>query len=607
MNPEYDRSILRGSFVFLVILFLTVPVTSFAQDDVSNDSLSRAFYDTLKVRSENSRLTRLLYDIMIVSPVSGKPARENMGSTKPFSQFEGQVIRSCKIIRLNAFGTDINDPQTLDPSGIERVLNKTYIKSQDFVLRKYLLFEEGDTISSLTLSDNERLLRDLSFIEDVRIEVIPVQDNQADIIVLLKENYPMGFDIMLSDLTSGKVTLFNRNFGGLGHDLDVTLPYKFKEYPYPGIGVKYAVRNISHTFSNLAIDFSDGLGTTTAGGSFSRGFVSADTKYAWSASLRMTYTTEDLDTMTVPGTLGYTYQDYWLARSFMLNRESVTRLIFSGRYINNNVFNKPEINDNSFYRLQRYQFFIGSIALSRQKYINTSLIYSYGRTENIPFGFLIEVAGGREINEFKHRAYLGLNASCGNIFNGFGYIYGGVGFSTFYNQGQTEQGMLQTSVRYFTPLIRTGRSKVRSFLNIYYTRGFNRYSDESLYLKNSSFIRGFENDSVSGNHRLAVNLEHVLFMHRALYGFKFAFFTYADGGFIIRGTLNEGAYTDATGFGVGVRIRNDQLVLKTVQIRFGFYPWLPPYSQTSWASIDGLVRLKPPGFEPGPPEVTAYR
>src|SRR5512133_2306820 len=121
--------------------------------------------------------------------------------------------------------------------------------------------------------------------------------------------------------------------------------------------------------------------------------------------------------MLIPIPLLFTFQDYWVARSFLLDREHVTRLIFSTRYIDNNVFNRPVINGNAYYRLQTYQLFMESIALSTQKFINTSLIYSYGQTEDIPYGYVIEGDAGREINEFKKSTYFGVRVAYGNIFN----------------------------------------------------------------------------------------------------------------------------------------------------------------------------------------------
>ena len=588
-------------------LFLASTAISSSQEDIRNDTNTLSFYDTLRVRAEKNRLTRLLYDIIVVTPQSGNNVKDNLGSTRPFRQYEGMVIRKREIIRLNAFGTNMDDPLASTPTKVEKVLNSTYTKSRSFVLGKYMLFKEGDTISALKMSDNERLLRELSFIEDARIMIIPAQDNLADVVVVIRETYPLGLDLSLNDLTSGKIIIFDRNFGGLGHEWDISLPYKFDEYPYPGIGTRYAVKNIAHTFSNLDFDFSDGLGTTTMGGKFSRSFISSETKYVWSASLRMTFTTEDLDTMNIAQPLRFTFQDYWAARSFMIDREKVTRLIVSCRYSNNNVFSRPQIDNNSYYRLQKYQLIMGSIALSTQKFINTSLIYSYGRTEDIPYGYILEADAGREKNEFKWRSYMGFRAAYGNIFNRFGYIYGGISFSTFYNHMATEQGILQASVRYFTPLIHTGRSQMRTFVNIYYTRGFNRYTDEYLYLRSSTMVRGFVNDSINGNHRIVINIEPVLFTPRPLYGFRFALFAFADAGFLIKGSLNKGEINNVAGYGLGIRIRNDHLVINTIQIRFGIYPGVPPFSETSWAVINGLVKLRPPGFEPGPPMVIPYR
>lgn len=571
------------------------------------DTVTQAFYDTLRVRAAKRHLSSLLYDIVVVAPSVSEDAREALKNTNLFDEFEGKIIRNRTVIRLDAFGTNIDDPTEKNPSRADKILNSTYTKTRTFIINKYLLFREGDTISALRMADNERLLRELPYIDDASITIIPVSDEIVDVAVVVREQYPYGFDLSLSDITVGNVRLFDKNFIGMGHDFQISLPYNFDKYPYPGFGTKYTVRNIARSFADLELDFSDGLGSTRMGGLFGRDFITSETKYAWSASVRLTYTTEDLDTMAVPGQLRYTFQDYWAARSVMVDRSTVTRLIFTGRYVHNNVFRRPEIEDDSYYRLQNYKLFTGSLALSSQRFINTSLIYSYGRTEDIPYGYMLEAVGGLEINEFKRRQYLGLKASYGNIFTKLGYFYAGINYSTFYNNGNTEQGLINSSIRYFTPLIQAGRSKIRTFVNIYHTRGFNRYTDEYLYLKNDDYIRGFRNDSIRGSNRIVFSLEPVLLTPRSLYGFRFALFAFVDAGFLINGQINSGDYQNVSALGAGVRIRNDQLVLNTIQIRFAFYPNSPPYSETSLFSVDGVVRLRPPDFDPDPPGVPQYR
>lgn len=577
-----------------------------SQEVTKNDTLSRAFYDSLKVRAERRKITSLLYDMIIVRPAPPGSAREKMRNTSSFDPYAGRVIRRKEIIRLNAFGTNIDNPSENDPSRPEKLLNSSYTKTKHLILNKYLLFREGDTISPLSLADNERLLRELPFIDDARITIVSVDSNLVDVAVIVREKYPYGAEVRIDDVKSGMIRAYDRNFVGLAHELSLAMPYDFNEYKYPGFGIKYSIRNIARTFSDLDLEFNDGLGTTIIGGVYSREFVTSETKYAWSATVRVTLTSEDLDTMLLPVPLRFTWNDYWAARSFMLDRNSVTRLIISGRYMHNNVFRRPVIDDFSYYRLQNYKLVTGSLAISSQRFINTSLIYSYGRTEDIPYGYMVELLGGSENNEFKLRAYAGLKVSYGNIFTRFGYIYGGAALSTFINQGNMEQGMLNASLRYFTPLIPAGRSKMRTFVNAYYTRGLNRYTDEFLYLRNSSLVRGFRNDSISGVTRLAFSLEPVLLINKAALGFRFAVFAFADYGLLIKEGIFDGGYYSVGALGAGIRIRNDQLVMNTLQIRFAWYPNAPPYSQKSWIAADGILRLKPPDFEPDPPGVTPF-
>ncbi len=577
-----------------------------SQEVTKNDTLSRSFYDSLKVRAERRRITSLLYDMIIVKPAPPGSAREKMRNTSSFDPYAGSVIRRKEIIRLNAFGTNIDNPSENDPSRAEKLLNSSYTKTKQLILNKYLLFREGDTISPLSLADNERLLRELPFIDDARITIVSVDSNLVDVAIIVRERYPYGAEVRIDDVKSGMIRAYDRNFAGLAHELSLAMPYDFNEYKYPGFGIKYSIRNIARSFSDLDLEFKDGLGTTIIGGIYSREFVTSETKYAWSATVRVTLTSEDLDTMLLPVPLRFTWNDYWAARSFMLERSSVTRLIISGRYMHNNVFRRPVIDDFSYYRLQNYKLVTGSLAISSQRFINTSLIYSYGRTEDIPYGYMVELLGGSEKNEFKLRAYAGLKVSYGNIFTRFGYIYGGAALSTFYNQGNMEQGMLNASLRYFTPLIPAGRSKMRTFVNAYYTRGFNRYTDEYLYLRNTTLVRGYRNDSISGGTRLVFSLEPVLLINKAALGFRFAVFAFADYGLLVREGIFDGGYYSVGALGAGIRIRNDQLVMNTLQIRFAWYPNAPPYSQKSWIDAAGIIRLKPPGFEPDPPGVTPF-
>src|SRR5659263_37551 len=122
------------------------------------------------------------------------------------------------------------------------------------LLNQYLVFRVGDTVSSLEIADNERLLRELPFVEDARIIIVPADSNLVDVAVIIRENYPYGFGFQFDGIPSGIVKLYDKNFAGLGHELALTLPYDFDEYAYPGFGIRYAIRNICLLYTSDAAD-----------------------------------------------------------------------------------------------------------------------------------------------------------------------------------------------------------------------------------------------------------------------------------------------------------------------------------------------------------------
>lgn len=574
--------------------------------EISKDKLN-LFLDSLKVRASKNLITKKLFDFIIVS---NKPVtiKQIIGSSdQNFLRHAGKKIRRIEIIRLNVFGTNINTPLYYDPNNIEALLNKTHINTTEFIVRKSLLFSEGDTISPLIFSDNERLLRKLPFIDDARIIVLAFSDKDADIVVITKDVYSLGGNYNYKGINRGVVSLFEKNVLGMGHELNLEVPYDTRATHSMGLGISYSINNISKTFINLDLNFYNALEDTHYGFRFSRDLISATTKYAGGISVLHMSASEDLDSLLVPQPLKYNLQDYWLIRSFLINRESVSRAIFGIRYINNNVFDRPFILPSSYYDLQKYRIFIGSAALSIQKYYKTNLIYSYGRTEDIPYGGLIRMTVGKEINEFKDRTYIGGDAALGKSSQELGYFHVSTGLGAFINRGKSEQGILKLGLNYFSNLLIFRNYMIRNFMSINYTRGFGRYTDERLYFSHENGFAGFRNDSVNGTQRVTVSLESVIFSPANFYGFRFAFFAFADASFLAETNQLIRNGNALSGIGLGMRIRNNNLVVNTFQFRIGFFPNLPAYSRVNHLIFSGEQLLRPNTFDPGPPSIIPYR
>lgn len=605
---RYKRYAFR--LLYLLLMSSIVSPGAYSQQKTKIDSL-RSAQDTIVAdtpKQSGKNLGKRLYSLVSVSPESYDEKLIRNRSLLDFSEHNGLVINNITIIRLDPFGTNIMRPDVFSDRRADRFLNKTHVVTREKIIRNYLLFNRGDTISDLSLSETERNLRQLSFINDARINIVPLPDGEADVIVVIRDDYSIGAGFSYINPEKGEFSLFERNIYGYAHELEVGIPYDLQADVTTGLRLNYKISNIARSFANLEVFAVATPLLKSYGFRLERNFISAASEYAGAANVQETFTFNDLDTLASPEPVEYSYQDYWFARSYFLNSENLSRLIFGVRYIHNNVYDRPEIDPMSYYSLQKYRLYLGSISFSRQKFYKTSLIYNFGRTEDVPYGGLAVFTVGREYNEFKSRHYIGSSFSWGNAPSEIGYFNLSASVATFFEEsGRTEQGILDLSLNYFSGLITKGNWNARGFVNSRFTRGFDRYADEFLTFGKGEAVTGFRNDSLRGQKRLSVNLETVVFSPLKVYGFRFIFFGFTDLAFL--GSTNENilAPSRVTGIGAGVRIRNDNLILNTFQIRLGYYPGLPVYSRADHVYFSGEPLLKPRNFDAGPPSLIVYR
>jgi hypothetical protein len=565
------------------------------------------YLDSLKLKTSKNLITRKLYDLVIVHTPVNSPKTVTGESDAMYTEYEGRRIRNITIKRLDVFGSNVRDPESHSEKDIDKLLNKTHINTLESIIRKNLLFKSGDIISPLILSDNERILRELSYIDDARIYIVPVSDEESDILVITKDVYSLGASYDYRGLKKGALAVFDKNIFGMGHELGFEIPFNTRISSSPGFGVNYSINNIRKSFINLETFYLNDLIKESYGFRISRDLLSSTTKYAGGISVIHMQTTEDLGSLPVPALLRYNFHDYWLSRSFLIDRNKVSRVILGARYTHNNILNRPEINSESYHQLQDYRLYLASAAFSVQKYYKASLIYGYGRTEDIPYGGLYKLTIGREFNEFKQRSYFASEVSVGKSIPSAGYFYGSLGLSSYFNGSKTEQGMMAISLHHFTNLFPIARSMVRTFVDFDYTKGFNRYTDEFLYFPRDNGFSGFRNDSITGIDRFNISIESVVFSPANFYGFRFAYYGFADFSFLAGAQKNPESYSGLASIGIGVRIRNNNLLFNTLQIRLVYYPDPPSYSKVSNIIVSGEQLLKPANFDPGPPSVIFYR
>jgi hypothetical protein len=571
------------------------------------DTRTDVFYDSLMTKASKKAFTKALFELVIVKPDTTTQKKIIDKSDDRFNAFRGIRIRNITVRRLEVFGTDLMNPGNFNPNGMEKLLNETHINTNEKIIRKNLIFNEGDSISPLKLTDNERILRQLPYLDDARIIIVPVSSEEADIVVITKDVYSIGASYNFRGKTKGSFWLFDKNLFGSGHEFKIEIPYSTKSSDSPGIGLTYYMNNIKKSFVNLSLNYYNGLGRRSYTLSATRDLVSSETKYGGGIIVRQMYTSANIDTLPVPAPLHYNYQDYWLLRSFLVDRNTVTRIIGGIRFINDNIYTRPQIDPNSYYALQRKEIILGSITYSRQKFYKTSLVYGYGRTEDMPYGGLFRITGGFERNEFKDRGYISVDGAIGGSLPKVGYFQFSSGLGGFLRSGEPEQGILITKVMYVSNLYNLGRNRMRNFVNLDFTRGYTRYTDEYLSIIRDKGFTGFRNDSLRGGQRVRLSLESDIFSPVNYLGFRFVFFGFADLALLAstKQVIGNGAFL--SGLGLGIRVRNNNLVFNTFQVRIGFFPNAPDYSQMNHVIVSGEQLLKPNTFDPGPPAVVPFR
>jgi hypothetical protein len=577
---------------------------------------SESFFDTLKDKAASNYIARKLYDFLVVENDNELNGNRKIDDySNPFEQHSGKPIRKIYLRQLDVFGVLGQDSVLQTDQWYKDVGNWIHIPTHKSIIRENLLFSRGDTVDPSLLSDNGRILRNLQYIKDARFVVRPLKGkgDSVDIVVLTQDLWAKGFDVNLQSINAGEIQLFDNNFFGLGHKIQGNLIFDYFKNSNPGIETFYSLNNIRGSFINGKIYYLDAFDTHRYGLRLKRDFYSYQTRMAGGVSVFKTNTRRNIvqeDTTFRQAKLDYINHDFWLGYAFPFEGnndifKNRNRFILSARYKNDRFFEGPLITKRYNYRFHDNQMIMGKLSLSRQNFYKSSLIYGFGRTEDIPVGDLAAYTFGWEMDQFFRRFYSGINLRHGQFINDFGYLSLGLEAGGFIYNRRIEQGVIRLKSNYISKLFTKDNLKVRQFFSLDYARGFNRFPEETLDFNKYNDIRGFPNQPLYGNKKLVFKAETVGFTNVYYYGFRLALYGFCDLGFL--GPKDKFVLNNRvkSGVGLGLRLRNENFVFNTFQIRLGYYPSLSPRS-SFLVNLSGEKSLRPIDYTPEPPHVVDF-
>jgi len=573
---------------------------------------SPASNSTLLSTLKNRLLEELMPDTTVPESSVQIPRKDQL--INGYIAYQGHIIRNIRFKLLDPLGQNVNDTIESETGWGESVVNEIHIRTQPFVIRNRLLIEENDRLDLFTLAENERLLRELPFIEDARAFLYEAGNDSVDILFIIKDVLPLGGSLEILDIDYGKASVSNKNILGVGHELYYHFTWNYDHVPIYGHKIRYRVPDIGNTFFSLDASYENKWDYEAIKLSCNRDFFSQETKYAGGISFEKVNSLISIvypDTTTLLNDVDYNYYDLWLGRALSIPKISSfnkrTNIVGTGRITKYEFFDRPDdVGETRLYDFQERTAFLFSLGISQVGYYRTKEVFGFGRTEDIPFGHSLSFTAGWEVSEFYTRPYFGLSAGWGNFIPVFGYLYNRIDYGSFFNYG-TEQGLVMYRMKFFTNQFNSSsRYKFRIFTDFLYKKGINRFEDEFMELTQKDGVRGLGSDELRGNQRLNFSIETMCYSPHRILGFRFQYFLFVDAAIISNVNSQLLRNHVFTGFGGGVKIRNDNLAFDTVLLRFGYFPVLPdnPYAEYIKLTSEGRPRLD--NFVVQRPEIIPY-
>lgn len=535
--------------------------------------------NSFKEKANNNFITRNLYSWLVDD---GQISKNKLGvnSALYFKPYADKKIASIRIKQLDVFGPTLQDTTLVAKEWPSKVANSLHLKTVERKLRKQLLFSTGQKVQPELMAENEKIIRELPYIRDVSIILTPSASfkDQVDVLILTKERFEYGFEAKIDPPVS-YMQLYDDNMFGLGHQFSAKLVYHQIENPKVGCEFVYSIGDIGGKFINGTFGLLNTYRETGWNIALEKKFVSTDVRNAGGVSIQRIYrdmyltpyNLTELDTA-----VSYINTDYWFGHALSIHNKSsyLGNAIISGRYYRQYYYSSFGISPNSMIR--NHDFILSTLGFSKRDLYKSDLIYGYGITEDVPYGRYFEISSGIDFTSFGNRPYSHILYSKANVFKGGSYFNWLIGIGGFLQYSKLEQGAFHVNLNYFAHMVYINGNPYRNFINIDLLSGINRFADEYLSINRNFGIRDFKSLEVKGTNRLKIIMESVHFLKWNYHGFRFAQYFFSDCAFLSN-SLNRIFREDFyTGIGAGLRVNNESLVFKVFELRFTWFPIVPP-------------------------------
>lgn len=535
-------------------------------------SNSDLFYQNLKEKTSSNRVTKKLTDLFLLSPSKQTLEIADAGKSSDFAfqEFDGKTIRNIRFKHVDMLEGSVQDTSRSSSSEISLFANKYHYDTREWVLKSNLNIKPGHEFDPFIISDNERLLRQLLYVEDAKIYVkLVAESDYVDLIIVIKDRISWGFQASYNDLNQFRFEVFNRSVAGIGRYGSFGYYYNSNSNPINGYEFKFGGQNSLKTITNWEFNISDYWDRKDIGLNVQKEFVTPQVKWGGGLEIRtITDSTIVLDGDTERDRYYKLYtKDIWIGRSFLIYKNQERRnIVISARILDNHFDFRPPVAIDSNEIYFNRTFVLGQLSYAKQKFIKSNYVLGFGISEDIPIGYRISLLAGKDFNEFYEQNYFGMQYFWSKYIKKRGYFLVSTQLGGFAND-VIKTGVFGANFSYYTPITNLGklaRYKNRTFLQMGYINGIRQPPARNLTLEGR--IRDINGNGIEGDRAKFLRIESVLFTPWYFYGFRFAPFMYGSISSISDNRTIPEAHNFQS-FGLGMRLKNESLVFNTFELR----------------------------------------
>lgn len=574
-------------FVFsLSFLFFNLfPILLLAQ----NNEQDSVFF----LANKKGILGKIGKSVSVSNLPSALPGSGTIKNEDEFLPFKGKIIRNI-IIQKIGFNKSVHDTANDNTSFLGKLGDALHTSTKERIIRNNLFFSEGDSLYPNLMADNDKFIRDLSFLQDakIRVDASNIYPDSVDIIVSAKDVFPIGGSLGEASTDMASFEFNDDNLFGTGNRIQIQNLIDTKRSPSYGLGVEFLKRNIAGTFINIAVGFNNQLPTFNTGrreekSIYIKGNLPLVSPYhsitgAFDISSNEAinrYVTDSIHKKLFQ--YNYTNIDAWIGlnigarNQLKYNFSSRKKQLIALRVLNRDFTTLPTLTASTYdSRFADLKGSLVSYTRFQQDFYHTNFIYGFGRNEDIPEGFNLTYTGGYTIQNDFQRLFFSIDYQRSYLSRNKSYLNYNIKVGGYYNNDRIEDFIFFASAERFTKLRHLGASRwySRHFISGSVAQQINTFLNDPLRLSSIYGLPLINNPSTTSSGRGTLNAETVFYNTWSFFGFRFAPFGFVNITYLKTTGISiiKGEFYSAVGS--GFRTRNENLVFGTMEFKLYYFP-----------------------------------